>query len=67
MSFHKPELHAMLFHWKQEAERTELFEIQNLQTVQLRHIPYFFREYPLRENFCQAVEKVGDDPIKHFY
>ena len=67
MTFHEPLLYVVLFPREKKTCPAELFKVQNGQPMRLGNVYDRTREYYLSEDFCQAVEEIGDDPVKHFY
>lgn len=65
MALHEPVLHAVLFDWEKKAGPAELLKLKDCQAVRLSDFYNGFCEYHLRKDLCQAVEEVGDDPVKH--
>ena len=66
MTFHEPVLYVVLFPREKKACPAKLFKFQNSQPIRLGNVYYRTREYSLGEDFRQAVEEIGDDPVKHF-
>lgn len=65
MVTHEPLLHVMFSAREEDAQPTELLEIEHRQAMVLCYIPNGFGKYLLGQDFGHTVKEVRDNPIKH--